>query len=345
MNPIFLPTLEYLSNREIPTLGRRSHFKIKKADNQYLIQNSKGSLWVVDQHIDDVHRRFWEIPKRFREKTSYYNNPNWKECKDDRACPYVAAIIREHYNSDFLNKDQSDQSELLIYTSEISSETDNLHLESTITNTNSILPPLNATPRLKKSIAGIKTILRNNGFRDIVDFSEEGGKTIYYQMISLEDKIHRLIHAYKTKAELPENVQYLVQKYGLLQLIFHLIQLWGGVMARGFYVRNGGFDKNFDQDTYKKIVKICTTSRDPEELINLDLRIKQLGISFASKHFAFWTDRILPVYDRIMAKRVMEKKYAYWKDYPKYIEKMNEISKKRGVSVKHLERLIFNENV
>ena len=139
-----------------------------------------------------------------------------------------------------------------------------------------------------------------------------------------------------------------------LEEIFHLIQIWGGNAGRGIYVFDKGFIWKEIEPYYYKLVKVCLSIKDTSES-SLDFiieavcdlnKIRNLGVSFITKHTRYWLYRnlelnALPIYDSIMANCVMRKGTAKTKDLLEYWKVMIAKSNQLGIELVPLERQIF----
>ena len=99
------------------------------------------------------------------------------------------------------------------------------------------------------------------------------------------------------------------------------IQLWGGITGRPPFVKGGGFLANFNVTNYRKIItrllllsSATTVASCPNLAAAVPLWIgpvfPHFGVSFATKHFSFWSRGIgmptlLPIYDSIIAEKFM----------------------------------------
>ncbi len=146
---------------------------------------------------------------------------------------------------------------------------------------------------------------------------------------NLSKDIFKMIDQWKVKND-PE----------LLTKIFIYIQLWGGNTSRGFF-KNNGFQSNFNLENYTKGAKLALIN-DSESLFYFT-RLNQVGISFASKHMYFWSNKSLPIYDNIVAMiifgRLPQNKSKHYKEYILSLERVSLI---KGVSSNIIERSIFN---
>jgi len=96
----FVKLLAWIGNNssDIPTLGRRSQFKVSLVDdNKIKIINSNERINVVDEHFFNlVYNRYNLADVISMYKTSYYTDPIWKECPNRISSPYIAAVIRAY---------------------------------------------------------------------------------------------------------------------------------------------------------------------------------------------------------------------------------------------------------
>ena len=152
--------------------------------------------------------------------------------------------------------------------------------------------------------------------------------------------------------------------------IFHIIQMWGGWEGRRIFFQDGGFEKNFDIETYRTLVSRClsfekdgdwvqTVSKWTFESHKLHCKrkgikggINMFNISFSTKHVRFWLynklkDDTLPIFDlriqngfnKIQGNSLKNKKEEHLEFYWK---QMIEKSKKEDITLNQLERLLFN---
>ena len=144
--------------------------------------------------------------------------------------------------------------------------------------------------------------------------------------------------------------------------IFHTIQMWGAWEGRYIYFRDGGFEKNFDIETYRTLVSRCLNLEKHRLLdwvntvskwtFECNEGINIFKTSFSTKHVRFWLynklkDDTLPIFDSIIQNGFnkiqgnslnnykVEHLEFYWKQ-------MIEKSKKEDITLKQLERLLFN---
>jgi hypothetical protein len=157
---------------------------------------------------------------------------------------------------------------------------------------------------------------------------------------SLSIKIFEMIDEYKSTNHLNDE---------LLKKIFLYIQLWGGNESRGFFNNNGGFKNNYNSYKYKAAA-LKSLDGNPEGLIHFigtnkhpELKIKQIGISFATKHMYFWSNKKLPIYDNIIAMIIFGRPTQNsYKHYLQYFDALNKVSSLTGVETYLIERSIFN---
>lgn len=137
-----------------------------------------------------------------------------------------------------------------------------------------------------------------------------------------------------------------------IETIFHSIQLWGGRAGRNIYLMGGGIEKNIDFNNYLNLAKSCNSSSDVKTVIRSietfnDLT-KNINISFITKHTRFWLyrrqgeDNALPIYDKVMSTKLMEKRGPKIMDLEDYWREMMKEAKRQNVSLLTLERYLFN---
>jgi hypothetical protein len=207
---------------------------------------------------------------------------------------------------------------------------------------NKQLSPFDDTPRLRRSIKGMQTILRRFGFEavaSIIEQTHDGGLPK-----RMEDLEQLILKKMRSHVESPADRQ--------LEEIFHLVQFWGGIAGRSIYVQNHGFGQNFDPEAYQNLALLATDGIASSELgaklsrIMVQAnRIKQFGVSFATKHARFWAKAAealpLPIYDRVMAQGCLGYSGPQWKQYPEYVEAMAAHAQEAQTDVHVLERNAF----
>lgn len=206
------------------------------------------------------------------------------------------------------------------------------------------LVPIEHSQRLKLTIIRMKTLLIKKNVKinsnlfipnEEVDF----GKVTF----DIETNIGNLISEYFKD----NNDSKLIE-------IFHFIQFWGGITGRNIYVKNGGFENNFSLEAYKAIIEITTNinqetcKADLKKVELLSKQIKNIGISFTTKHLSFWTrfankhNFILPVLDSTLSLNLMYKCNPTWNDYRQYVKQMQKEACVNNTSVNILERELYN---
>ena len=138
--------------------------------------------------------------------------------------------------------------------------------------------------------------------------------------------------------------------------IFHKIEIWGGRAAGSTYTRDGGFNKNININAYIELIKACVSIHNNNDdslgiiynkAIECNEYCKNFGVSYISKHIYFWTmkslgDNALPIYDGYIATGLYDRKQEldhivyYWQD-------MREKANSEGITIRVLERAIFNQ--
>lgn len=193
-----------------------------------------------------------------------------------------------------------------------------------------------------KSVKSMRTILVNNGFHESI----RNQKGLEFKNLSeLEKYLFSTISSIRniTDDELID--------------IFTKIQYWGGNQGRIIYVRRGGFDENFDIEIYRKFIERCLNFEKDGDWVQtvskwtFESHMFGFNVSFSTKHVRFWLynklkDYTLPIFDNIIRsgfnsiqgnnlKNNRESLEFYWKQ-------MIEKSTKEGITLKKLERLLFN---
>ena len=199
--------------------------------------------------------------------------------------------------------------------------------------------PLNHLP---KSPKGMFTNLVNKG---IVNPHFLDGIN---NMCDLENEIFNLIDHY------PENG-------ASLERVFHLIQIWGGIMGKGIYNMQE-FNWSIVVNIYRPFVYFfrSITFLDDATLLGADTMIsafydalheahhRGMNVAFITKHSRFWMhrnmpDQMLPIYDRTFSIHVMQKgPVAKKRDLLPYWRAMINKAKMEHVSLTALERQLFD---
>lgn len=204
--------------------------------------------------------------------------------------------------------------------------------------------PIEHSQRLKLTIIRMKTLFTKknieiNSDSFIPNNDIDFGKATF----KIENHIGNLISEYVK-----------VNDDNKLIEIFHLIHFWGGITGRNIYVKNGGFDNNFNLEAYKKVVHILIVlneeniCKDLKEIQILFKHIHNIGISYSSKHMRFWTKNAnqnnieLPILDSIIANGLFITKYYDWRHYCPYVIKMRNFAKESKTTISILERELYN---
>ena len=198
---------------------------------------------------------------------------------------------------------------------------------------------LNDLPLLREQRIpqGMITLLEN---KDVIDNTFLDG---IGNMQSLEKEIFRLTETYNGQDE-------------ILERVFHMVQIWGGMTGRHFYVRQNYHRDNFIEQ-YRRIAEMCRTIHDSSLESQRRLfdclmhnRIRYVGVSFMTKHTRFWLvsscgGDVLPIYDKFQARRVMGLEQSSWKTLIPYWERMKDIAKIERKSLLLLEREMANDSL
>ena len=183
---------------------------------------------------------------------------------------------------------------------------------------------------LKAAFTTITKVIGDNYFEDLV-WKNQGdlawqNETLEY----LSHSISLMIQEYRN-----------TRSHELLKRIFVRVQLWGGNAGRGIFIRNGGFEENFDLSTYEKSIELVLMGSFYEALKKMN-QIKYLSTAFSTKHIHFWSKREAPIYDSIIAAAVLGRSVVKETDYPIYIEAIQALAKEKDSSVARVERNLFN---
>jgi len=195
------------------------------------------------------------------------------------------------------------------------------------------------------SVRTMRTTLGKRGFhKSILD-----QKGLEFKKISeLEKHLFERTSSFKNSKPSPEEI---IE-------IFHKIQYFGGKMGKIIYVRRGGFDENFDIETYRKLVERCLNFEKDGDWVQTvskwtfeSHKLYGFNTSFSTKHVRFWLynklkDYTLPIFDDVIRsgfnniqgndlRNNRENLEFYWKQ-------MIEKSEREKISLKQLERLLFN---
>lgn len=206
------------------------------------------------------------------------------------------------------------------------------------------LVPIEHSQRLKLTIIRMKTLFTNNRIKINTDsFIPNNDVDFGNATFEIENHIGNLIKEYIK-----------VNDENKLIEVFHFIHFWGGITGRNIYVKNGGFDKNFNLEAYKKIVYMLIVlneeniSKDLKDIQLLFKHIPNIGLSYASKHMRFWSmyanekNIELPILDSIIAKGLFNTNNFDWRHYCPYVIEMRNFAKEKKTTVTILERELYN---
>lgn len=140
-----------------------------------------------------------------------------------------------------------------------------------------------------------------------------------------------------------------------LEVIFHLIQIWGGSTGRNIYVRDGGFVRDRVMPHYTRLVQTCLDIRKinvetMEQIVaamcQFSENVRNINLAFISKHVHFWLRRnlatnALPIYDSVMACHIMFSQSVRRQDIVPYWQQMIEKATEEKMSVCDLEEILF----
>lgn len=81
-----------------PTLGGRSEFEYAIENGKLLLRFGRMTTFLVvkKDYIVKVKNRIDHLKDKnpkYKTQTSLYNKKLWKECPNNRTCPYVACLI------------------------------------------------------------------------------------------------------------------------------------------------------------------------------------------------------------------------------------------------------------
>lgn len=166
----------------------------------------------------------------------------------------------------------------------------------------------------------------------------------------------------ETANALEKKIFELIENYGGSRderlRIFHLIQIWGGFSGRNIYLDpENGFDWNSIDSHYKNLIDECRKIKDHSvasraialrAISVFNKNVNHIGISFITKHVRFWLydktgDKMLPIYDSVMAKRYMNHGSVREKDLVLYWDRMVRESEDKKVSLAQYERTLYNQ--
>ena len=204
------------------------------------------------------------------------------------------------------------------------------------------------------------TILRNHGYEHVLNRYLPGvlnSKDLVSEDINiLEARILKDINAIASHC----TVNF---ANPLLSQIAAGIHLWGGLAGRNAFIKGGGFKVNCPMSAYGELVSLLMTypknvSLPDGNWLSIAALLKSfpnIGISFLTKHFSFWSRAYLapiqlPILDKIIFQKFIEpSRLPAWKDYVPYVNEMaakREILAKRSglnaITISDIERQLFN---
>lgn len=196
---------------------------------------------------------------------------------------------------------------------------------------------LSDTPRLRKTIQGMQTVLRNNGFVEAAN-AISGSGPLSERMEKLQREIVEAMRRFLREGRVED-----------LAGIFHRVQLWGGQTGRGIYVRGGGFEENFNLEAYHLFASVAAGEGlfpgKVEAMKSATERIGFFGVSFATKHARFWSEagdaKPLPIFDSIIALGCLGRGVPHWSEYEGYVMELERLGKQTGWGIQQLERYAF----
>ena len=181
--------------------------------------------------------------------------------------------------------------------------------------------------------AAYTTIVNKLGKAFVDDLEWRDSKIDNWHIETLEmlsASIHELIHTYR-KSPSPE----------LLKKIFVRIHLWGGNAGRGVFVRNGGFEVNFNSELYLRSIDVCEKGNYLESLRIMNT-LKYVNTAFSTKHIHFWSNGKAPIYDSIIAAVVFGLSDVRESQYSKYLSVINSLAEDKNTTPFAVERNLFN---
>ena len=188
----------------------------------------------------------------------------------------------------------------------------------------------------------------------------------YFEKSELENPLHGYKKLSKVEEDLFDKISSFCNSEDIsdqeLINIFHMIQMWGGWEGRYIFVQDGGFEKNFDIETYRTLVSRCLNLEKhrlldwvntvSEWTFESNKGINRFNTSFSTKHVRYWLynkleDQCLPIFDKRIIENFNKIEGNNLKNtHPKHLEfywkQMIEKSEKEKISLKQLERLLFN---
>jgi len=209
------------------------------------------------------------------------------------------------------------------------------------------LPPLDYQPGMPElqrenyTTRSLLTYLRGHGRANIANQAVPGHFNTDQELMNwLSNNIRTMIQEFLIAPNLP---------VGLAENIFHSIQIWGGFEARRFYINND----NINVDYYIDSMRLARAGDAVGANGLLRQHYRFFNISFASKHYAFWTSdlpstqnegpRQLPILDSLLFGLAYGRAYPDYRHYSAYLVDMYQfISQYQNLTVHSLERQLFN---
>lgn len=186
------------------------------------------------------------------------------------------------------------------------------------------------SPTIKRAYSNITAKIGYSYVEDI-DWKKDGDVEWQNKMLQwLSNSIEKLIEDYNISPT-----------EDMLTRIFVRIQLWGGAESRYQFVMGGGFEENYDQQIYKSAINLIMEQKFYQANLEME-KMKFFGTAFATKHIFFWSNKKAPIYDSLIAKLVFGRKTADKKYYEVYLNSLEELARKMGVTSAMIERNLFN---
>ena len=187
-----------------------------------------------------------------------------------------------------------------------------------------------ASTTLQAAYSTISNHLGNDYLSDL-DWSGRDNPNWHNEvLLRLSTSITNMISIYQSSPSLD-----------LLKRIFVRIHLWGGNAGRSVFIRNGGFEKNFNADIYIRSIIACK-SGDYYNALKILNKIKFVSTAFSTKHIHFWSLEKAPIYDSIIAAVVFGESSVKEKDYERYLHVLGLLAEYENSTLSKIERNLFN---
>lgn len=150
--------------------------------------------------------------------------------------------------------------------------------------------------------------------------------------------------------QLSDNIYSMIEDYEkcpsefLMTKIFIWIQLWGGNSGRGIFVMKEKWPKNFNPKLYENAIKQTKEGNYISALKTLN-QLTSVSTAFSTKHIHFWSKADAPIYDRIIGSIVFGRDKISDKEYPKYMQALDDLGIELNtseISQSSVERNLFN---